>query len=173
LNPYMRMEAHSLRTSGMELAFVSSGVRNAEDRTSRVLYFDMRLHAQGQAPVGVDRHNAMYDLLMFPLLHEKGIGGFFKGKDAKVESSTGATLSLQAYTRAMLFQNERLHYLGRLAQEYALVQHSRSVEDTLEFQRNNGLQAVLKRSRDMRPKQGQQVAGTKVALTGSVVGSRK
>ena len=31
------------------------------------------------------------------------------------------------YTRTMLSQNTRLHYLGRLAQEYALVQHSRQV----------------------------------------------
>ena len=31
------------------------------------------------------------------------------------------------YMRTMLSQNTRLHYLGRLAQEYALVQHSRQV----------------------------------------------
>ena len=43
------------------------------------------------------------------------------------ESSTGVKLSLQMYTRNMLSQNTRLHYLGRLAQEYALVQHSRQV----------------------------------------------
>jgi hypothetical protein len=173
LNPYMRIEAQSLRSSAMELALVSSGVQRADDRTNRVLYFDMRLHAQGLAPVTVDRRNALYDLLMFPMLHEKGIGGFFYAKDDCVRSTTGVKLSLQAYTRAMMFQNERLHYLGRLAQEYALVQHSRHVEDTLAFQRNGKLQSVLKRRRDVNPKPGQQVAGNRVGLSSSVVGSRK
>ena len=173
LNPYMRIEAQSLRSSAMELAHVSSGVPRADDRTHRVLYFDMRLHAQGQAPVTVDRHNALYDLLMFPMLHEKGVGGFFIAKDDCVRSTTGVKLSLQAYTRAMMFQNERLHYLGRLAQEYALVQHSRHVEDTLAFQRNGKLQSVLQRRRDVNPRPGQQVAGNRVGMSSSVVGSRK
>ena len=75
--------------------------------------------------MAVDRHNALYDLLMFPLVHEKGVGGYFYARDgSSVQSSTGVKLSLQMYARAMLFQNPRLHYLGRLAQEYALVQHS-------------------------------------------------
>ena len=103
----MRIEAQSLRSSAMELAHVSSGVPRAEDRTHRVLYFDMRLHAQGQAPVTVDRHNALFDLLMFPMLHEKGVGGFFIAKDDCVCSTTGVKLSLQAYTRAMMFFPER------------------------------------------------------------------
>ncbi len=34
----------------MEQAHVNSGVPRADDCTHRVLYFDMRLHAQGQAP---------------------------------------------------------------------------------------------------------------------------
>ena len=174
LNPYMRLEAHSLRSNAMELAFVSSGARCAEDRPNRVLYFDLRLHEQGRAPQTVDRHNALYDLLMFPMLHEKGIGGFFKAKGSRVESTTGAPLTLQFYTRSMLLQNERLHYLGRLAQEYVLVQHSRAVEDTLAYQRTGGLQTVLKRRRDLLPpKPGQNSEGTRVALTASVVGSRK
>jgi len=175
LTPFMRIEAQSLRTSTMELAFVSSGVRRPEDHVNKVIYFDMRLHEQGLPPVAVDRHNALYDLLMFPLVHEKGVGGFYypKGGDG-VRSTTGAKLSLQMYTRAMLFQNERLHYLGRLAQEYALVQHSRNVEDTLNYQRfAGGLQAHLKRRRDMNPRVGQEGAGSRVALTASVVGSFK
>jgi hypothetical protein len=74
----------------------------------------------------------------------------------------------------MLFQNPRLHYLGRLAQEYALVQYSRQVEDTLHFQRSNKLQKVLTRRRDMNPaRPGHEDAGNRVALTASVVGSRK
>jgi hypothetical protein len=162
----MRIEAQSLRTSAMELAFVSSGVRRAEDHANKVLYFDMRKHEQGSGARGGGPHNALYDLLMFPLVHEKGVGGYFYARDGSgVQSSTGVKLSLQMYTRAMLFQNERLHYLGRLAQEYALVQHSRHVEDTLRFQRFGGLQAQLKRRRDMNPKVGQQGAGSRVALT--------
>ena len=68
--------------------------------------------------------------------------------------------------------NECLHYLGCLAQEYVLVQHSRAVEDTLANQLTGGLQTVLKRRRDLLPlKSGQVCAGTYVgALTASVVG---
>ena len=174
LTPFMRIEAKSLRSSAMELAFVSSGVRRAEDHVNKVLYFDMRKHGEGLAPVAVDRQNALYDLLMFPLVHEKGVGGYFYARDgSSVQSSTGVKLSLQMYARAMLFQNPRLHYLGRLAQDYALVQHSRQVEDTLNFQRFGGLQAKLKRRRDVNPREGQQGAGSRVALTASVVGSFK
>jgi hypothetical protein len=176
LNPYMRIEAQSLRTSAMELAFVSSGVQGQDgDRANKVVYFDMRLHEQGLAPVSVHRHNALYDLLMFPLLHEKGVGGFFNSKGGDcVQSTAGNKMSLQYYSRAMLFQNKRLHYLGRLGQEYALVQYSRQVEDTLSFQRSGKLQMNLKRRRDMHPaRAGNDDAGNRVALTASVVGSRK
>jgi hypothetical protein len=38
LSPYMRLEAHSLRTNAMELAMVSSGVQGAADR-SKTVYF--------------------------------------------------------------------------------------------------------------------------------------
>jgi hypothetical protein len=129
-------------------------VRRAEDHVNKVLYFDMRKHGEGLAPVAVDRHNALYDLLMFPLVHEKGVGGYFYDRDgSSVQSSTGVKLSLQMYARAMLFQNPRLHYLGRLAQEIALVQHrdSRHVEDTLNFQRFGKVQAKLKCCRDVKP----------------------
>ena len=70
LNPYMRIEAHSLRTNDMELAMVSSGVHGVEDRPNTVVYFDMRRHEQGLPPLAVDNYNARYDLLMFPLLHK-------------------------------------------------------------------------------------------------------
>ena len=173
MTPYMRIEAQDLRTSAMELALVSNGVMGTQDRQNRVLYFDMRRHEEGRPPTEVHRHNALYDLLMFPMLHEKGVGGFFIAKDSKVTSTTGAKLTLQAYTRAMLFQNPRLHYLGRLAQEYALVQHSRNVEDTMQYQRTGKLQSVLKRRRDLNPRPDQAVAGSRVGLTASVVGSRK
>ena len=80
-------------------------------------------------------------------------------------------MSLQFYARTMIFQNKRLHYLGRLAQEYALGQYSRQVEDTLAYQRNGKLQSVLKRRRDISPaRPGHE---DRVGLTASVVGSRK
>jgi hypothetical protein len=118
MNPFMRIEAQARATSAMELAFVSSGVAGSEDSTNRVLYFDMRRHEQGLGPLSVSRHNALYDLLMFPLVHDEGLGGFFYPRDGScVQSTKDVRLSLQHYARAMLFQYVRLHYLGRLAQE--------------------------------------------------------
>jgi hypothetical protein len=120
LNPYLRIESNVRDVGRMELAFVSSGVAAGGDAPNKVLYFDMRRHDQGLAPVTVSRRSALYDLLMFPLVHETGAGGFFYPRDgSSVQSTKDVRLSLQHYARAMLFQNERLHYLGRLAQEYA------------------------------------------------------
>ena len=68
MNPFMRTEAHSLRTNAMELAMVSSGVHGVADRPNTVVYFDMRRHEQGLPPLAVDNYNARYDLLMFPAL---------------------------------------------------------------------------------------------------------
>ena len=59
-------------------------------------------------------------------------------------SSTGVSLSLQDYSRAMLYQNPRMQYMGRLAQEWALVMHCLHVEN---FQKNKELQARLQRRR--------------------------
>ncbi len=84
----------------MELAYVSSGVQGQQAgyRANKVAYFDMRFYQQGLSPVTMDHHNALYDLLMFPLLHEKGVGGYFYGKDGNsVESTPGAKLSLQQH----------------------------------------------------------------------------
>jgi hypothetical protein len=173
LNPFMRIEAQSLRTSSMELAFVSTGVPRQGDQQNRVLYFDTRVHAQGLSPVTVNINNALYDLLMFPLIHETGRGGFFKAKDgSSVKSRSGVKLTLQHYARSMIFQNARLHYLGRLSQEYALVQYSRMVEETLSFQRSGKVQMSLKRRRDLHPVAGQKDSGSRVGITTSVVGSK-
>jgi hypothetical protein len=176
LNPFIRLEAHSPRINAMELAMVSSGVLGAGDRANRVLLFDMRRHAKNLPPQFVNKRSALYDLLMFPLIHEKGVGGFFFSKDGEcVKSTTGKKMFLQQYARAMLFQNERLHHFGRLAQEYALVQHSRDVEERLQFQRGGKMQKAFKRRRqDLAPKPGQENAGTRmVGISASVPGSRK
>ncbi len=124
------------------------------------------------APSYVDRHNALYDLLMFPLLHETGVGGYHYAKGGEgVVSTSGAPLTLQHYTRAMLFQNLRLQHMGRLAQEYALVQYSRVQEETLEFQRSGALQGVLRRRGEVLRRPGQEVKGSRVTMSASVPGS--
>ena len=87
-----------------------------------------------------------------------------------VQSTTGQNLTLQMYTQAMLYQNRRLHYLGRLGQEYALVMHSSHVEYLLNFQRSKTLQGELKRRRDARD--GVVGDGTRVSMSTSVVGSK-
>jgi hypothetical protein len=85
----------------------------------------------------------MFKLMQFPLLYEKGSGGYYLPdkvggqRGGGVVSTTGVALSLQDYSRAMLYQNPRMHYMGRLAQEWALVMHSRHVENIL----NKELQA--------------------------------
>ena len=123
---YLRMEAHSTHTGRMELAFVDTGVPRADEHSNKVMYFDLRKHQQGLSPTRVSQFNALFETLQFPLLFEKGIGGFFyKRQEDGVQSTTGQNLTLQMYTQAMLYQNRRLHYLGRLGQEYALVMHSR------------------------------------------------
>ena len=101
LTPFMRIEAKSLRSSAMELAFVSSGVRRAEDHVNKVLYFDMRKHGEGLAPVAVDRHNALYDLLMFPLVHEKGVGGYLfrQGRQLRAEQHWRQAVAADVHAR--------------------------------------------------------------------------
>lgn len=151
LSKVIRIEAHAERSGALELAMLDSGVvrpAGGEDK-NRVLYFDMKRSARGEAPnVSVSRHNALFELLQFPLLYEKGKGGYFlsPGKEDGVRSSEDVMLSLQDYTRAMLYQNPRLRHMGRLAQEWALVMHSRHVENVLNYQKQK-LQAKMQRRR--------------------------
>jgi len=180
-NPYMRLEAGA-DNGKMELAMVSSGVRHPDENAHRVLIFDLRVHDAGLAPLAptyISRNSPLYDQLMFPLLHETGRGGFFKDAHAAVLSTKGIKMSLQNYTCAMLMQNPRLHFMGRLGQEYVLVQHSRHVEATLDYQRNGQLQGSLIRRRDADAAAGAGGgagaggAGARVAMTASVPGSSK
>jgi len=132
----IRLEANSSHSGAMELAHVSSGVVGRGHAANRVLYFDLSKHERGLAPTTVSTFNALFEVLQFPLLFETGCGGYHYGKgDDAVQSTTGVRLTLNDYTRAMLYQNLRLQHMGRLAQEYALVQHSRHVQYTLQFQR--------------------------------------
>jgi hypothetical protein len=181
----IRIEAHSEKSGVMELAFLDSGVRPPGTESNKVLYFDLGREEQNLSPnVTVSRHGAMFELLQFPLLYEKGIGGYYLPdkvdgqRGGGVVSTTGVSLSLQDYSRAMLYQNPRMHYMGRLAQEWALVMHSRHVENILNFQKNKELQARLQRRRrdaEMRRgvNGGEEGAGSRQGMTASVVGSKK
>ncbi len=114
MNPFMRIEAQARATSAMELAFVSSGVAGSEDSINRV-YFDTWRHEQELGLLSVSRHNALYDLLMFPLVHDEGVGGFFYPRDGSVGKA---------------FPERAPALPGAPG---AGVQNSRQMEDTLNF----------------------------------------
>jgi hypothetical protein len=174
LNKVVRLEAHGEQSGAMELALLDNGVERPGGEKNRMVYFDMKRKGRGESPnVSVSPHNALYEVLQFPLLFEKGKGGFYlsSNREGGVRSTTDIKLSLQEYTRSMLYQNPRLHCLGRLAQEYALVQHSRHVENMLNYQRFN-LQAKLqRRRRDVGG--GEEGDGARMAMSSSVPGSIK
>ena len=48
-------------------------------------------------PVTVDGHNALYDLLVFPMLHDKGVGGFSTSSLPIAARSPLATCFMDAY----------------------------------------------------------------------------
>jgi hypothetical protein len=172
LNSVVRLEAHGEQSGAMELAFLDSGVPRPADASNRVMYFDMKRKERGEKPnVSVSTHNALYEVLQFPLLFEEGKGGYYLSPDREdgVVSTTGERLSLQEYTRAMFYQNPRLHCLGRLAQEYALVQHSRHVENILNYQRYNLQAKLMRQRRDVGVAEGG--VGKRLAMSTSVVGS--
>ena len=138
LTSLLRVSARSAPTGRMELATVSSGVPGPSSNT--VVYFDLSRHARGlpPTPIPIKIGNALFEQLQFPLLFEEGIGGYFTSKasdEERVRSSTGAPLTMHDYTKAMLFQNQRFRYLGRLGQEWLLAQHSREVEERMMFQK--------------------------------------
>jgi len=138
LSNVIRMEAHAEQSGALELAILDSGVRKPGEDKNKVMYFDLKRQKEGKkANMTVSTHNALFELLQFPLFYETGKGGFFlsSDRDGGVRSTADVKLSLLEYTRAMLFQNRRLHYFGRLCQEWSLVMHSRHVENNLNFQR--------------------------------------
>ena len=92
-------------------------------------------------------------------------------------SSTGVSLSLslQDYSRAMLYHNPRMHYMGCLAPEWALVMHCLHVEN---FQKNKELQAHLRRRRrDAEVRRGMDGgeggAGSRQGMTASVASFKR
>jgi hypothetical protein len=76
----------------MELAFLDSGVRPPGTESNKVLYFDLGREEQNLSPnVTVSRHGAMFELLQFPLLYEKGIGGYYRGLGPSVTRAAVVT----------------------------------------------------------------------------------
>lgn len=108
--------------------------------------------------VFVPETSALFDVMHYPLLNPKGTGGFnvpatnsrrirCAGIVASAASrvvcgmernGTRRQFTLLKWAKANLYQNLRLHYLGRLMQEWALNQFSRYQHDYLEHLRNLG-----------------------------------
>ena len=102
----------------------------------------------------VSAASALYDVLFYPLYHNFGRGGFNMpatysrvARDSSIlasaasrvccaratrEGSRGHAFTLLQWAKANLYQNSRLHALGRLTQEWALDQFSRFEHDNLE-----------------------------------------
>ena len=182
LSSMLRISARSAPAGTMEVATVSSGLQGAA--SNLVVYFDLSRQRRGQpaTPIGVKSSNAMYELLQFPLLFERGVGGFWetrRGDRLRPQSATGALLTMHNYNKAMVFQSARLRYLGRLGQEWLLSQHSREVELRLKFQRKLQQKLVVQRrfrqraggDGDGEGEGGEAGGGHRVQMAASVPGS--
>lgn len=96
----------------------------------------------------------MYDLCQYPLLHERGVGGWYAlttreaaelGLPRRPVSDTGTELTLMDYMKASVFQSERLHWQGRLAQQWILDMHARYETMLLNYlRRSTTLQGQLR-----------------------------
>jgi hypothetical protein len=178
INGILKLDARSAPTGRLEMAMVSSGVARAKSNT--VLYFDLTRHMRGEEikPITVNSHNALWEMLQWPLLFEEGVGGFFFKSDGEsVESTEGVKLSLRDYSRAMLFQNERFGYAGRLMQEWLLSQYSRQVENQLNFLQRPDFQQKIHRADPLVRREDLHAAdggrgGERIRMPASVVGSK-
>ena len=179
---FIKIDARSAPTGKLEIASLSSGVEPPPD-TTFVMYFDMRRHMDGDyaKPTTVQSNHALWELLQWPLLFEQGIGGFFNdhGGGDHVVSTEGVKLTLRDYSRAMLFQNPRMGYAGRLMQEWLLSQYSRQVENQLHYLQLPAFQQKLHRAandalvrrEDHRAADGVK-RGERIRMPASVVGSK-
>lgn len=95
-------------------------------------------------------------------------------------STADVKLSLRDYSRAMLYQNARLEYAGRLMQEWLLAQYSRHVDSTLHYLQSAAFQKKLKQAegdpvlvrREDHRAGGDARGGERVRMPSSVVGSK-
>ena len=185
LSGMITIDARSAPTGRLEMAALSSGVRPPAG-SNFVMIFNMGRNARGEAatPSTVSPHNALWELLQWPLLFEEGIGGYFSNYGAggkQVTSTAGIKLSLRDYSRAMLFQNARMGYAGRLMQEWLLAQYSRQVDNSLHYLQSAAFQKRLKRAEgdpvlvrreDHRAGDGGVRGGERIRMPASVVGSK-
>jgi hypothetical protein len=158
---------------GMDVAIVSSGVG---ENSSQVMYFDLGRHMRGELPkpIKVDNDSRLYELLQFPVLFPKGVGGYFhsiKRRDAgphlQVKSTSGSVMTMHKYTKAMVFQNPVLGYAGRLMQQWLLSQHSREMETTLKFHSTKLQDRVVRRAQDKNGGEGKRAVSMASTVPGS------
>ena len=104
--------------------------------------------------VFVPAYSSLYDLLTYPLLYLRGVGGFnmpaIRSRADRypgvIESAASrqnlarfavrgvhAVFTLHKWIKANIFQNPRLHYYGRLAQAWVLDMFSRDQHENLQF----------------------------------------
>ena len=182
-NAILKIDARSAPTGRLEIASLSSGVQPNE-ASSFVMYFDLGRHLRGEEakPTTVNSHNALWELLQWPLLFEEGTGGYFiyHSGGEQVLSTVGVKLSLRDYSSAMLFQNDRMGYAGRLMQEWLLAQYSRQVENQLRYLQSPAFQqrvhraandAMVRREDHRRADDGIP-RGERIRMPASVVGSK-
>ena len=74
----IKIDARSAPTGRLEMAALSSGVRPPKG-SNFVMIFNLGSNSRGEAatPSTVSPHNALWELLQWPLLFEQGIGGYF------------------------------------------------------------------------------------------------
>ena len=139
--------------------------------------------------------SALYDVMHYPLLHPRGMGGFNqpattsrRERNSYIRHSAASRVvyaapqpdgsrhqfTLFQWAKANLFQNPRLHHHGRLMQEWALNQYSRFVHDDLEFRRHKARTTYFAPMHAVR--QGPEAirnARRRVYLSSKVVGSKR
>jgi hypothetical protein len=172
LSTVLKLSAGSAPTAPFEIARCDSAVPGFN---SRVAYFDHTSGGTCSVPIG----NFLYETLQYPLLFDEGKGGFSVKQRGvytpKFES--GVELTLHKYNNAMLFQSQRLPYLGQMAQEYFLDMYSREVEMRLTYAKRKDTPMQM-RKQDLRggnhARQAAQVgAGVRIVnMPSSFVGSK-
>ena len=179
----------------MEIALVYP---DTEDGPARRYAFPFPLEADPTAEYRntfVPDTSALYDVMHYPLLHPRGIGGFNqpattsrRERDSTIRESAASRVvyaapqpngarhqfTLFQWAKANIFQNPRLHHHGRLMQEWALNQYSRFVHDDLEYRRHRARTAYFAPMHAVR--QGPEAIRNerrRVYLSSKVVGSKR
>jgi hypothetical protein len=142
----------------------------------------------------VPESSALYDIMHYPLLHPRGQGGFNMpatasrlSRNSSIAASSASRVvrakphagkrhqfTLQQWAKANVYQNERLHHLGRLMQEWCLDQFSRIQRDNLAYLQNRAQSVFVVPMRAIRAgAKAIAAARRRVYLSRKVVGSRR